>query len=97
MWLQKKNLRERKAFLPGYLNKEEYQIGTVSFNRLRCGACGGLVKYKAHVYVDIINTVIHQYCYTAESLEIKDKGTFDEMINKYSFFDGLNKSKVKNE
>jgi len=60
------------------------------FGRLRCGSCHGLVKYKDFIYLDVLNTVIHQRCYDPK-MEIKDKGTFNEIINKYSFFSELNK------
>lgn len=57
-------------------------------NRIRCGKCYKLVKYNDFVYLDIINTLIHQRCYSPE-LEIKDSGIFTDLIKKYSFFEQL--------
>lgn len=58
----------------------------IVIDRVYCGICHGLVKYKDHVYLDTLNTVIHQRCYNAR-FDMKDKGTFKEIVNKYSFFD----------
>jgi len=41
------------------------------------------------VFLDIINTVIHQRCYTMDTLPIKDSGTYREIITKYDFFSEL--------
>jgi hypothetical protein len=41
------------------------------------------------VFLDIINTVIHQKCYYRSSqrrLPIKDEGPFKKMLLKHSFF-----------
>ena len=56
--------------------------------RLHCEQCGEVVMYHEKVVLDFLNTVIHQECY--ESLmAFKDAGTFNEIVNKYSFFDEL--------
>lgn len=57
-------------------------------NRIRCSNCHKLVKYKDFVYLDIVNTVIHQRCYSPE-FEVKDKGTFSDITEKYNFFEQL--------
>lgn len=57
-------------------------------DRLRCGRCHELVKYKDYVYLDRINTVIHKRCYSVR-LDVKDRGTFKEIVDKHSFFDDL--------
>lgn len=57
-------------------------------NRLRCGKCRKVVKYKDWIYLDTFNTLIHQKCYSP-TYDIKDRGTFKEIVNKYSFFDEL--------
>jgi hypothetical protein len=57
--------------------------------RLRCPICSEPVQLGEKVFLDIINTVIHQKCYYKSSrckLPIKDKGTFQKMLLKYSFF-----------
>lgn len=56
--------------------------------RLCCGECGEVVKYKERVFLDIVHTVLHQKCYQARS-EIIDRGTFNEIVNKYDFFKEL--------
>jgi hypothetical protein len=40
------------------------------------------------VFLDIINTVMHQKCYyqSSKRLPIKDEGTFQKMLLKYPFF-----------
>lgn len=53
--------------------------------RLRCGKCRELVQYADHVYLDRLNTVIHQRCYTI-NIEVKDKGTLRYIMNKYKYF-----------
>lgn len=59
-------------------------------NRVCCGVCHRLVKYKDFVYLDMLNTLIHQRCYNPR-FEVKEKGTFNKIINKYSFFSELKK------
>lgn len=53
--------------------------------RLRCGTCHKLVKYKDYVYLDMINTIIHQRCYTPD-FDFKDKGTLEYIMDKYKLF-----------
>lgn len=53
--------------------------------RLRCGSCQKLVKYQDYVYLDVLNTVIHQRCYTPQ-FEVKDKGTLQFIMDKYNIF-----------
>ena len=59
------------------------------FNRLRCPLCSRFYKNKDMVFLDIINTVIHQRCYTLDTLPIIDRGTYREIITKYDFFSEL--------
>jgi hypothetical protein len=56
--------------------------------RLRCPICSEPVQMEEKVFLDIINTVIHQKCYyqSPRRLPIEDKGTFQKMLLKYSFF-----------
>lgn len=63
-------------------------------DRLCCGECGQVVKYKERVYLDTYNTVIHQKCYKPNR-DIKDRGTFKEIVNKYSFFEELRISVIE--
>ncbi|MBB6285309.1 hypothetical protein [Geobacillus subterraneus] len=56
--------------------------------RLRCPICSEPVQPDEKVFLDIINTVIHQKCYYKfpRRLPIKDKGSFKKMLLKYPFF-----------
>ncbi|MBY6276135.1 MAG: hypothetical protein CWE10_07930 [Symbiobacterium thermophilum] len=56
--------------------------------RLRCPVCSEPIQIDEKVFLDIINTVIHQKCYYKSPcrLPIKDEGTFQKMLLKYSFF-----------
>jgi hypothetical protein len=57
--------------------------------RLRCPICSEPVKMDEKVFLDIINTVIHQKCYyksPQRRLPIKDEGPFQKMLMKYPFF-----------
>ncbi|MED3732572.1 hypothetical protein [Geobacillus stearothermophilus] len=56
--------------------------------RLRCPICSEPVQLDEKVFLDIINTVIHQKCYYQSSrrLPIKDEGIFQKMLMKYPFF-----------
>jgi len=58
--------------------------------RLRCPLCSNPVQPDEKVFLDIINTVIHQKCYykSPRRLPIKDKGPFQKMLLKYPFFEG---------
>ena len=55
-------------------------------NRLKCNACHKLIKYKDFVYLDLLNSVIHQRCYTP-IFDVKDKGIFQEVMKKYPLFE----------
>jgi hypothetical protein len=60
--------------------------------RLRCPVCSEPVQIDDKVFLDIINTVIHQKCYyksPQRKLPIKDKSPFQKMLLKYSFFHEL--------
>ncbi|BDG48755.1 hypothetical protein [Parageobacillus sp. KH3-4] len=56
--------------------------------RLRCPICSEVVRPDEKVFLDIINTIIHQKCYYKSSrrLPIKDEGPFQKMLMKYPFF-----------
>jgi hypothetical protein len=56
--------------------------------RLRCPVCREPVQMDEKVFLDIINTVMHQKCYyqSSKRLPIKDEGTFQKMLLKYPFF-----------
>jgi len=57
--------------------------------RLRCPICFVAVRQDEKVFLDIMNTVIHQECYhrsNSHKLPIKDEGTFQKMLLKYPFF-----------
>lgn len=55
-------------------------------NRLRCNLCQKLIKYKDFVYLDTLNSVIHQRCYRP-GFDVKAKGKFQDIMNKYPYFD----------
>jgi hypothetical protein len=51
--------------------------------KLRCPVCSEPVQMDEKVFLDIINTVIHQKCYYKSPqrlLPIKDKGSFKKML-----------------
>lgn len=56
--------------------------------RLRCPICSEPVQPDEKVFLDIINTVIHQKCYykSPRRFPIKDEGLFQKMLMKYPFF-----------
>ena len=59
------------------------------FKRLRCPKCNRYYLNKDLVFLDELNTVIHQRCFTSFFFPIKDRGTYRNVIEKYSFFDDL--------
>ncbi|MED4359483.1 hypothetical protein [Geobacillus stearothermophilus] len=56
--------------------------------RLRCPICSKPVQPDEKVFLDIINTVVHQKCYykALRRLPIQDEGSFQKMLLKYPFF-----------
>jgi hypothetical protein len=56
--------------------------------RLRCPICSEIVHPDDKVFLDLINTILHQRCYykSPRRLPIKDQGTFQKMLLKYPFF-----------
>jgi len=62
-------------------------MNTISFYPFRCHICHERIKYKEFVYLDSLNTLIHQNCYHSETnmLEIKDGGMFKIIKRKYDF------------
>ncbi|OAT73712.1 hypothetical protein A7K69_18100 [Parageobacillus thermoglucosidasius] len=56
--------------------------------RLRCPICSEPVQMDEKVFLDIINTVIHQKCYyqSSKGLPIKDEGSLQKMFMNYLFF-----------
>jgi len=58
----------------------------MNHKRLRCGKCGEVIMYHEEVILDFLNTVIHHKC-CSSFMDIKDTGTFNDIVNKYSFFD----------
>ena len=57
--------------------------------RLRCPICSEPVQPDEKVFLDIINTVMHQKCYYKfphRRLPIRDEGSFQKMLLKYPFF-----------
>jgi hypothetical protein len=57
--------------------------------QLRCPICSEPVQPDEKVFLDIVNTVMHQKCYykfPQRLLPIKDEGAFQKMLLKYPFF-----------
>ncbi|NNU91808.1 hypothetical protein ETC01_00475 [Geobacillus sp. NFOSA3] len=56
--------------------------------KLRCPICSEPVQLGEKVFLDIINTIMHQKCYyqSPHRLPIKDEGPFQKMLMKYPFF-----------
>ncbi|ABC61295.1 hypothetical protein [Geobacillus phage GBSV1] len=57
--------------------------------RLRCPICSEPVRPDEKVFIDIINTIMHQKCYykfPQRRLPIKDEGSFQKMLLKHPFF-----------
>lgn len=60
------------------------------FDRLRCPHCTRIYKMKDQVFLDDLNTVVHQKCYSPYKIySVKDKGTYQEIMERYSFFSEL--------
>ncbi|WP_430494104.1 hypothetical protein [Rossellomorea marisflavi] len=54
---------------------------------IRCAGCGKSYEKKDEVALDIIHTVLHKNCtVSSKGLEIIDEGTFEEIVNRYDFF-----------
>lgn len=60
---------------------------------LYCPICETNVHLEEEVNLDIFNRVTHQYC-KSDRLPMKDSGTFEEMVNKYSFFNSVLDNKI---
>jgi hypothetical protein len=62
--------------------------------RLRCPVCSEIVAIDDKVFLDYINTIIHQKCYykLTRKFPIKDEGSFRKMLFKYPFFNEHNKN-----
>jgi len=55
--------------------------------QLNCPICQNEVDLNEEVNVDIINTITHKSC--KSNVSIKDSGTLEKMVNKYSFFESI--------
>lgn len=76
----------------GQLNNNirgRYVMVKNDFNRLRCPKCNRYYLNKDLGFLDDLNTVIHQCCFTSFFFPIKDRGTYRKLIQKYSLFDDL--------
>lgn len=57
--------------------------------KLRYPVCSNIVKLEYKVFLDTINTIIHQKCYytsTKNKFPVVDQGVFKKMLLKYVFF-----------
>ncbi|UQD52291.1 hypothetical protein C0971_09920 [Bacillus methanolicus] len=57
--------------------------------KLRCGICSEIVEINDKVFLDHMNTIIHQKCHCKHldpQIPIKDEGTFRKMLLKYPIF-----------
>lgn len=56
------------------------------FDRIRCSRCKRYFKNRDRVFLDELNTIIHQKCYTINNLfAFIDNGTYREITEKYDF------------
>ncbi|WP_163970402.1 hypothetical protein [Oceanobacillus halotolerans] len=55
---------------------------------LRCANCGQIIAYSDAVCLDVLNSITHKKCYDLR-FALKDTGTFQDIVNKYSFFKEL--------
>ena len=57
------------------------------FAVLYCRHCEQHYKWDDEVVVDTWNSILHATCYHALTrFEIKEKGTYEEIVNKYDYF-----------
>ncbi len=54
--------------------------------RIHCGVCEIELNYDDYVFLDEINTLTHQNCYSLETnFPIKDLGTYEQLTKVYCF------------
>lgn len=55
------------------------------FDRLKCPICMKLYKNKDRVFIDELNGLTHQECYSSHinGMPIKDRGTYNYVMEKY--------------
>jgi len=52
-----------------------------------CPVCSNRFERKDHVFLDKLNTITHQHCYSQETNYIvKDLGTYESIVEQYDFF-----------
>jgi hypothetical protein len=53
--------------------------------RMKCDVCKEYYRLDDHVFLDKWNTILHAYCHNHKDYSVKDRGTYEEIIYKYSF------------
>jgi hypothetical protein len=54
--------------------------------KIKCGTCGESFQNTDAIFLDELNTVVHQSCYNLENnLLIKDVGTYKAIVARYDF------------
>ena len=52
-----------------------------------CPVCSNRFERKDRVFLDQVNTITHQHCYSLETnLPVKDLGTYEQITEQYDFF-----------
>ncbi|MGE8081454.1 hypothetical protein [Peribacillus loiseleuriae] len=51
-----------------------------------CNDCRKAFKEDDLIVIDVMNTLCHQFCFPVELYEIKDRGTYKEIGEKYPYF-----------
>ncbi|PQD94400.1 hypothetical protein CYL18_14385 [Pradoshia eiseniae] len=54
--------------------------------KIACPYCRDFFEYSHNVILDINYTISHEICFTELNFEIKDKGSFLNIIEKYNVF-----------
>lgn len=57
--------------------------------RLVCPRCNTYYENDDPVMLDKLNSVLHQECYSSKNREIKDRGSYREILENYDFFSEL--------
>lgn len=61
--------------------------------RIWCGQCHQQFRLRDKVFLDIHNSMLHKSCHKP-SIEIKDEGSFKDIVNRYDFFEDFITKKI---
>lgn len=62
--------------------------GMTMIERIWCGQCHQQFNLRDEVFLDIHNSMLHKSCHKPD-IEIKDEGTYKDMVNQYDSFKDL--------